>query len=102
MGTKSSLFLSSCDTALTSHDSQATETVPPGDSSTVFDDATGIGTVTAEVKKHFPDVPVIAIDSSAGMLKALDHKIQHHGLKNVTTKLLDADDLKGMYLHPLN
>ena len=67
----------------------------------MFHDACGSGTVTIEVKKRFPDIPVLAIDSSAGMLEVLNRKIQHHDFKNVTTKHLDAGDLTGMCLHSL-
>ena len=74
---------------------QATEIVPPDSSSAVFDDACGIGTVTAEVKKHYPDVPVLAIDSSAGMLEVFDHKVKKHDFKHVKSRLLDAGDLVG-------
>ena len=79
---------------------QATQTVPPNSSSKVFDDACGIGTVTTEVKKLFPEIPVLAIDSSAGMLKIVDHKVKKHHLKNVTTRLLDGGNLTGTPIQP--
>lgn len=80
---------------LTVHTLQATHVLPPDSSSTVFDDACGIGTVTAEVKKHFPEIPVLAIDSSAGMLKVYNRKAKKHGFKNVKTRLLDGGNLTG-------
>lgn len=61
----------------------------------VLDDGCGIGTVTAEVKKSFPDLSVVAIDSSAGMLDAFNRKAKKHDWKNVETKLLDGGDLTG-------
>ncbi|KAG8534378.1 uncharacterized protein KY384_001223 [Bacidia gigantensis] len=72
---------------------QATEILPPDPSSKVLDDGCGLGTVTAEVKKSFPDISVIAIDSSAGMLEVMNRKAKHHDWKNVETKLLDGGDL---------
>ena len=74
---------------------QATNTVPPSSSSVVLDDGCGLGTVTAEVKKSFPDVPVVAIDSAAGMLNNLNRKAKKHDWKNVETKLLDGGDMTG-------
>lgn len=71
----------------------ATDTVPPSSSSLVLDDGSGAGPVTFEVKKAFPDVSVLATDSSAGMLKAFDRKAKKHHWKNVETKLLDGGDL---------
>lgn len=59
----------------------------------VLDDGCGLGTVTAEVKKAFPDLPVQAIDSSAGMLEAV--KAKKLDWENVETKLLDGGDLTG-------
>ena len=76
---------------------QATHIVPPDSSSKVFDDACGIGTVTAEVKKHYPDIPVLAIDSSAGMLEVFNRKVKKHGLKDVEARLLDGGKLTGMF-----
>ena len=61
----------------------------------VLDDGCGLGTVTAEVKKSFPDVPVTAVDSAAGMLKALHRKAEKHDWKSVETKLLDGGDMTG-------
>lgn len=75
---------------------QATQVLPPDSSSKVFDDACGIGSVTAEVKKSFPDIPVLAIDSSAGMLKVFDRKVKKHDLKNVEARLLDGGNLTGI------
>ena len=80
---------------LTTKLAQATTAVPPSSSSVVLDDGCGLGTVTAEVKKSFPDLPVIAIDSAAGMLKALHRKAKKHDWKNVETKLLDGGELTG-------
>ena len=80
---------------LTAKLAQATNTVTPDSSSVVLDDGCGLGTVTAEVKKSFPDIPVIASDSAAGMLKAVDRKAKKHDWKNVDTKLLDGGDLTG-------
>ena len=74
---------------------QATNTVPPDSSSVVLDDGCGLGTVTAEVKKSFPDLPVLAVDSAAGMLKAFDRKAKKHDWKNVETKLLDGGEMTG-------
>ena len=74
---------------------QATHILPPDSSSKVFDDACGIGTVTAEVKKSFPEVPVLAIDSSAGMLEVYNRKAKKHGFKNVESRLLDGGNLTG-------
>ncbi len=82
-----------------SNPTQATQTLPPSSSSIVLDDGCGLGTVTAEVKKSFPDLSVLAIDSSAGMLEAVERKAKKHDWKNVETKLLDGGDLNGMYLH---
>ncbi|ERF74246.1 hypothetical protein EPUS_03436 [Endocarpon pusillum Z07020] len=78
---------------LTAKTTQATQTLPPDSSSAVLDDACGIGTVTAEVKKSFPDISVLAIDSSAGMLKAYNRKAKKHDFKNVTTRLLDGGNV---------
>lgn len=75
---------------------QATQTVPPDSSSKVFDDACGIGTVTIEFKKRFPDVPVLAIDSSAGMLEVFNRKAKKHGFKDVEARLLDGGKLTGV------
>lgn len=69
--------------------------MPPDSSSAFLDDACGRGNVTAEVKKSFPDLPVLAIDSSAGMLEAVNRKTKKHDWKNVTTRLLDAGNLHG-------
>ena len=80
---------------LTAKLAQATNTVPPSSSSVVLDDGCGLGTVTAEVKKSFPDVPVVAIDSAAGMLNNLDRKAKKHAWKNVETKLLDGGNMTG-------
>lgn len=74
----------------------ATQTLPPSSSSTVLDDGCGLGTVTAEVKKSFPDLSVLAIDSSAGMLEVVERKAKKHDWKNVETKLLDGGDLSGV------
>lgn len=76
---------------------QATQIVPPDSSSKVFDDACGIGTVTAEVKKSYPEIPVLAIDSSAGMLEVFNRKVKKHGLKDVEARLLDGGKLTGMF-----
>ena len=78
---------------------QATEVLPPDSNSKVFDDACGIGTVTAEVKKAFPDIPVLAIDSAPGMLEVFNRKAKKHHFKNVETRLLDGGDLTGTYIH---
>lgn len=80
---------------LTTELAQATNTVPPSSPSIVLDDGCGLGTVTAEVKKSFRELPVIAIDSAAGMLKALHRKAEKHDWKNVETKLLDGGELTG-------
>lgn len=69
--------------------------MPPNSSSAVLDDGCGLGTVTAEVKKSLPDLPVLAIDSSAGMLEVVNRKVKKHDWKNVETKLLDGGDLTG-------
>ena len=74
---------------------QATETLPPNPSSVVLDDGCGLGTVTAEVKKYFPDLSIVAIDSSAGMLDVVNRKAKKHDWKNVVTKLLDGGDMTG-------
>ena len=79
---------------------QATQTLPPSSSSTVLDDGCGLGTVTAEVKKSFPDLPILAIDSSAGMLEIVEQKAKKHDWKNVETKLLDGGDLSGIFVFP--
>ena len=85
-----------------SNPTQATQTLPPSSSSTVLDDGCGLGTVTAEVKKSFPDLSVLAIDSSAGMLEVVERKAKKHDWKNVETKLLDGGDLSGIFIlsHP--
>ena len=75
-----------------------TQTVPPNSSSTVLDDGCGLGTVTTAVKQSFPDLSIVAIDSSAGMLAAFNRKAKKHGWKNVETKLLDGGDLTGTYV----
>ena len=80
---------------LTANLAQATQTLPPNSSSAVLDDGCGIGTVTAEVKKSFPDLPILAIDSSAGMLEALNRKAKKHDWTNVSTRLLDGGNLTG-------
>ncbi|KAF7513138.1 hypothetical protein GJ744_010534 [Endocarpon pusillum] len=74
----------------------ATQTLPPNSSSAVLDDGCGLGTVTAEVKKSFPDLSVLAIDSAAGMLEAVNRKAKKHDWKNVTTRLLDGGNLHGV------
>ena len=91
--------MQSCKAAklLTVHTLQATHILPPDSSSKVFDDGCGIGTVTAEVKKHFPDIHVLAIDSSAGMLKVFERKAKKHHFKNVEIRLLDGGNLSGIY-----
>lgn len=71
------------------------QTSPPDGSSKVLDDACGTGIVTAEVKKSYPDVPVLAIDSSAGMLKVFEGKMEELGFKNVETRLLNGGNLTG-------
>ncbi|KAL9611347.1 MAG: hypothetical protein Q9167_003996 [Letrouitia subvulpina] len=58
---------------LTANSAQATQVLPPNSSSAVLDSGCGLGPVTAEVKKSFPNLSVLAIDSSAGMLKVVDH-----------------------------
>ena len=69
--------------------------MPPKPSSVVLDDGCGKGTVTAEVKKTFPDLSIVATDSSAGMLDAFNRHAKEHHWKNVETKLLDGGDLTG-------
>ena len=81
---------------LTPKSDQATQTLPPTSSSAILDDGCGIGTVTAEVKKAYPDLSVLAIDSSAGMLEAVNRQAKKHDWKNVTTRLLDGGDLTGI------
>lgn len=61
----------------------------------VLDDGCGLGTVTAEVKKSFPDLPVVVIDSSAGILEVIDYKAKELNWKNIVIKLLDGGDLTG-------
>ena len=61
----------------------------------VLDDGCGLGTVTVEVKKSFPDLDIIAVDSSAGMLEVVNRKAKEHGWNNVVTKLLDGGDMTG-------
>ena len=80
---------------LTTNLSQAINTVPPNSSSEVLDDGCGVGPVTTEVKKSFPDLSVLAIDSAAGMLDAFNRKAKELNWKNVVTKLLDGGDLTG-------
>ena len=75
-----------------------TQTVPPNSSSTVLDDGCGVGSVTAEIKKSFPELKIVAIDSSAGMLDALNRKGKKHGWKNVEKKLLDGGDMTGTHV----
>lgn len=76
---------------------QATQILPPDlSSSTVLDDACGTGTVTIEVKKLFPEIPVIAIDSSAGMLEVFNRNSKKHGFEHVKTCLLDSGNLAGI------
>ena len=72
-----------------------TETVPPNSSPTALDDGCGLGTVTAELKESFPNLPVVATDSSAGMIDVVDRKAEEHGWKNVDAKVLDGGDLTG-------
>ena len=86
---------SQCNKTLTPEPAQATQTLPPNPSSAVLDDGCGLGTVTAEVKKSFPDLPIVAIDSSAGMLDVVNRKAKKHDWKNVVTKLLDGGDMTG-------
>lgn len=74
---------------------QSTETLPPDSDSKFLDDACGIGTVTVEVKKLFPDAHILATDNAAGMLDIYNKKVEKHGYKNVTARLLDAGHLKG-------
>ena len=64
----------------------------------VLDDGCGLGTVTAEVKKSFPDLSIVAIDSSAGMLDVVNRKAKKHDWKNVDTKLLDGGDMTGTHI----
>ena len=64
----------------------------------VLDDGCGLGTVTAEVKKSFPDLSIVAIDFSAGMLDVVNRKAKRHDWKNVVTKLLDGGDMKGTHI----
>lgn len=80
---------------LTTNFGQATQVLPPNSSSAALDSGCGLGTVTAEIKKSFPDLSVLAIDSSAGMLKAVDRKTKEKNWKNVLTRLLDGRDLTG-------
>ena len=80
---------------LTSQSVQATERLPPNSSSMILDDGCGLGTVTAVVKKAFPDLSVLAIDSSAGMLEVVNRKAKRYNWKNVVTRLLDGGDLTG-------
>lgn len=87
--------------AVANNNLQSTQIVPPDSSSKVFDDACGIGTVTVEIKKHFPEIPVLAIDSSAGMLEVFNRKVKKHEFKNVEARLLDGGKLTGM-LHLRN
>ena len=72
-----------------------TETVPPNSSPTALDDGCGLGTVTAELKESFPNLPVVPTDSSAGMINVVDRKAEEHGWKNVDGKVLDGGDLTG-------
>ena len=76
--------------------SQVTHILPPKSSSKVLDDGCGLGPVTAEVKKSFPDISVLAIDSSAGMLKSVDQRAKKHGWSNIETRLLDGGNLTGI------
>ncbi|CAF9918036.1 MAG: hypothetical protein ALECFALPRED_000475 [Alectoria fallacina] len=73
-----------------------TETVPPNSSPTALDDGCGLGTVTAELKESFPNLPVVPTDSSAGMINVVDRKAEEHGWKNVDGKVLDGGDLTGV------
>ncbi|KAL6720789.1 hypothetical protein ACLMJK_002714 [Lecanora helva] len=70
-----------------------TQTVPPNPSSVVLDGACGLGTVTAEVKKAFPNLHVLAIDSSTGMIEAINRHANSRAWQNVETKVLDGGDL---------
>ena len=83
---------------LTPKSDQATQNLPPTLSSAILDDGCGIGTVTAEVKKAYPDLSVLAIDISAGMLDAVNRQAKKHDWKNVTTRLLDGGDLTGIFI----
>ena len=71
---------------LTPKSDQATQNLPPTSSSAILDDGCGTGTVTAEVKKAYPDLSVLAIDISAGMLDAVNRQAKKHDWKNVTTR----------------
>ncbi|CAD6585713.1 MAG: hypothetical protein ASARMPREDX12_002100 [Alectoria sarmentosa] len=77
-----------------------TETVPPNSSPTALDDGCGLGTVTAELKESFPNLPVVATDSSAGMIDVVDRKAEEHGWKNVDAKVLDGGDLTAQGVSP--
>ena len=54
--------------------------------------------MTAAVKQSFPDLSIVAVDSSAGMLDAFNRKAKKHGWKNVETKLLDGGDMTGTHV----
>ena len=60
-----------------------------------LDDGCGLATVTAEVKKSFPDLDIVVVDSSAAMLDVVNRKAKEHGWKNVVTKIMDSGDLTG-------
>ena len=56
--------------------------------------------MTAEIKKSFPDISVLAVDNSTGMLEAVERNARKHDWKNVETKLLDGGDLSGILILP--
>lgn len=72
-----------------------TETVPPNSPPTALDDGCGLDTVSAELKESFPNLPVVAIDSSTGMIDVVNRKAEEHGWKKVDAKVLDGGDLTG-------
>ena len=52
--------------------------------------------MTGEIKKGFPDVPVLAVDPAEGMLRTFDRRTKDLGWENVERRALEGHNLTGI------
>lgn len=98
-----SITLSPCTALLSSVDKR----VPLYSSDRVtLDNGAGAGMLTTLLKRRDPDSSIVATDISPGMIEGLSQTIKHEAWSNVTTHVLDAQDLSklsaGSFSHVLS